>query len=185
VNAALSYRLISLVFDRDAAELGARAMCVLALGLGAFAIFGLFTTVLTSLRQERTSALLTVAALVLVLGLCSALLHAESLGEPMLLRTAVATSAGLFAATLTAARSVHRRVGAVVSIVTVIRVATCAAIAIAAGRTLATLVSPSRVWTVGLAAVVAVIYLAALVVARELGRADLQLVLATARRRSS
>ncbi|MEN9579294.1 MAG: hypothetical protein RJA70_2303, partial [Pseudomonadota bacterium] len=50
-NAGLSSHLLRLVFPAQFAELGSDAMRILALGLGAFALFGVLTTVLNSLGK--------------------------------------------------------------------------------------------------------------------------------------
>ena len=79
VTAGLSDELLRLVFGADSAALGGPAMPIMAVGLGAFAIFGILATVLTSLKRERASAVLTTAALLLVVGLCFGLVRGLSL----------------------------------------------------------------------------------------------------------
>jgi stage V sporulation protein B len=180
VSAGLSGPLLRLVFGADTAALGARSMLVLALGLGSFALFGILATVLTSLAHERLSALLTLLALGLVVGLCLLGVRGRAFGEPMLLRTAVATSAGLLLATVLAVAAVRRTAGAVVAPRTALRVALALAAAIGLGRLLP---AGSRLLTVGSCVVVAAAYGTLLVATRELGRGDLALVRRVAARR--
>ncbi|MBI4700975.1 MAG: lipopolysaccharide biosynthesis protein [Deltaproteobacteria bacterium] len=170
VTAGLSGPLLRLVFGRDSAALGADAMLVLALGLGVLAIFGILTTVLTSLQREGQSAALTVAALGMVVGLCFLLARGQPFGPAMLVRTAISTGAGMLAATLLAAACVKRTVGAVVAPHTLLRVGVALGAAIALGRLLP---APGKLMTLPYCAGVAALYLAALAAMRELGRADL------------
>lgn len=173
VTAGLPRALLTLVFGTDSANLGASAMHVMAVGLGAFAIFGILVTVLTSLGREGLSAILTVVALALVVGLCAALLWDQPFGAGLLMRTAIATAAGLFLATVGAAIAVKRIAGAVVSPATLVRVVLAIAIAATAAHFLppaGKLVTPLYAIAVGL------IYAAVLVATRELGREDARLV---------
>jgi stage V sporulation protein B len=181
VTASLPGPLLRLVFGADSAALGAEAMGVLALGLGAFAIFGILATVLTSLKREVVSAVLTIAALALVGGLCTALVRGQPYGADMLLRTAASTSAGLLLATLLAAFFVYRTARAVVPPITVIRVALGLGACMLVARALP---SPGKLLTLGYAALLGLIYLVVLVVSRELRRADLDLVTQVLRRKS-
>jgi len=173
VTAGLSRPLINLVFGADAAALGGRAMFIMALGLGSFAIFGILATVLTSLKHEVVSMVLTLAALALVVGLCFALVRGQPFGEGMLVRTAIATAAGLVTATLLTAGAVKKTAGAVVAPLTVVRVAIGLAAAIAVGRYLP---APGKLMTLVYAAVVAAVYVVVLLVTRELTKADGQVV---------
>jgi stage V sporulation protein B len=173
VTSGLSGPLLDLVFGADFAILGRRALSIMAVGLGAFAQFGILITVLNSLKRERMSALLTAVAFSLVVVLCFTLVRGEPYGEELLVRTALATGAGLLLATLLAALAVKRTTGTVLSPVTLLRVLAATALAIAVGRFLP---APGKLLTLGYAAAVALVYLAALVASRELTRADLVLL---------
>lgn len=173
VTAGLPRALLTLVFGADSANLGASAMHVMAVGLGAFAIFGILVTVLTSLGRERLSAALTVTALALVVALCAALLWQQPFGAELLMRTAIATAVGLVLATVAAAVAVKRVAGAVVAPATLVRVVVAVAVAAAAAHYLppaGKLVTPLYAIAVGL------IYAIVLIATRELGREDLKLV---------
>lgn len=183
VNAGLASRLLALVFRAEDAALGGNAMLPLGVGLGAFAIFGVLVTALTSLGHERKSAALTAVALACVLGATTLLGRGASFGPDLIARTALGAACGLVGATVLAAIAVRRAAGAVVAPTTLARVALSTAVACALARTLATFLAAGKVMTLGLAVLVGLAYLAVLVASRELGRADLDLVLRLVRRR--
>jgi stage V sporulation protein B len=174
-TSGLSGPLLRLVFPAEAAVLGTRSMQLLTLGFGAFAIFVIMIAVLNSLKRERTSALITVTAFALVAVLCFWRVRGQPFGPGLLWRTAVSTSAGLGVATIIAAFTVKRTAGAVVSPVTLVRVLLAMAAAIAVGRALPHLLHASRVLTVVFALVVGCVYVAGLLVLREVGQSDLAL----------
>ncbi|MCC6526928.1 MAG: lipopolysaccharide biosynthesis protein [Polyangiaceae bacterium] len=174
VVAGVAAPLLRVVFGADTAELAGEPMFVLALGLGAFAIFGILTTALTSLGGERESLLCTVAALGLVAGLCFVLVRGQPFGPGMLMRTALSTAAGVLAATLLAAWLVLRRAGAVVAPATLLRVLVALAAAVALGRLVVVRLPPLVALAAGLG--LALVYLVVLALLREVGRADLRLV---------
>lgn len=173
VTAGIPHALLNLVFGADSAALASQPMFVLALGQGAFAIFGILATVLTSLKRERMSAILTAVALALVVLLCFVLVRGQPYGGGLLLRTAIASGCGLLAATLVAARAVKSAAGAVVPIVTVLRVLIALAVAIGAGRVLP---DPSKLMTLVYAPIIAGLFFVVLVVTKELGKHDLAIV---------
>ena len=182
VTAGLSRSLINLVFGADAASLSGRAMFIMALGLGSFAIFGILATVLTSLKREVLSMVLTIVALTLVVGLCFALVRGQPFGEGMLIRTAIATAAGLLTATLLTAGAVRKTAGAVVSPATLLRVALGLGAAIAVGRYLP---APGKLMTLVYAGAVALVYVLVLLVTRELTKEDARVVARVLGRKSS
>ncbi|MEM1030792.1 MAG: lipid II flippase MurJ, partial [Myxococcota bacterium] len=179
VTAGLSRPLLVLVFGADSADLGAPAMPIMAVGLGAFALFGILVTVLTSLGRERMSAALTVAALGLVAGLCAGLLRGQAFGPDLLLRTALATGIGLVLATLGAALAVRRVAGAVAPPATLVRVVLAVTLAASLGHALP---AAGRLVTPVYAIVVAAVYATLLTLTRELGRDDARRVAAILRR---
>ena len=180
VTAGLATPPIRLVFGQRAAELGGRSLEWLAIGFGAFAIFGVLTTVLNSLKRERASALVTAMAATLVITLCFARVRGTAFGEELLFRTAVSTSLAIAAATLGAGVLVYRTAGAVAAPKTVLRVVIATAISVVAARFLP---SAGVVWTLIAAIVVAVAYLSMLLISRELGSADLAMVKAVVARK--
>ncbi len=169
VTAGLPAPLLNLVFGADSAALAADAMTLMSLGLGSFAVFGILVTVLTSLKRERLSALLTWGALGLVVVLCFALVRGQPFGPGMLLRTAIATGSGLVTATIMAAVAVRQTAGALVGGATLLRVLIALAVAAGLARWLP---MPSKLMTLVYAAAVGVVYLLMLVITRELNGDD-------------
>ncbi len=181
VTLGLAPRLLELLFGADAAALGGRALSLLALGFGAFAIFGILTTVLNSLGRERQSMWVTALAVGVVAALCFTRAHGAPLSENLLWLTAQATSTGLAVATLIAAVLVYRAAGALVSPWSLLRTV----LALAASALLARLLfPPGKLLTLVAAAVTPCVYLALLVVMKELTRTDLDILRRIARRRA-
>jgi stage V sporulation protein B len=179
IISGLSGPLLRLVFPQDVATQATTSMQLLALGFGAFAIFGILTTVLTSLKQERMSAAITGLAFVLVAVLGCLLLRGQAFGPTQLFRTAIATSTGLFAATLVAAYYVHRHAGGVVRMLTLARVLSCVAVTVILGR----LWTPNgKLMTLVAAVVLALVHLGLLIVLRELTGRDFAQVLSVFRK---
>lgn len=173
VTSGLSNALLEVVFGARAAELGGRSLELLALGFGAFAIFGVLTTVLNSLQRQFSSALVTGLAALVVALLCFARVRGSSFDESLLFRTASATSIGLLFATLGAGVLVRQAAGAVVAPASAGRVLLATIATVAFGRML----SPHGVVrTFGCAATLSSFYFGVLLLTRELGASDLALV---------
>jgi stage V sporulation protein B len=171
IGSGLAPQLLRLVFpSQPFDEIGGDAMRVLTVGLGAFAIFGILTTVLNSLGHERWATVLTAAAFAAIASLCFAFVRGEAFGPGLLQRTAMATTAAHFAATGGAALLVKRAAGGVVAGATVARVALATVLTVALGRQLPDV---GKLATLGWAATLAVAYVLILAATRELGRADL------------
>ena len=180
VTAGLSDRLLYLVFGPEAATLGGTSLELLAIGFGGFAIFGVLTTVLNSLKHERESVIVTAVAVTLVVALCYLRVRGAPFGEHLLLYTAQATAAGLFVATLSAAFFVYRAAGAVAPPLTLARVLVAIFIATSVGRFLP---QAGKFLTPVYAVVVALAYVLILLVTRELAAADLATLRAVAAKR--
>ncbi len=180
VIAGLGPLLLSLAFKPEIAEPGGRCLRVLALGQGAFALYGVFATVLSSLHRERWSMALNAVATGLVVAASWAIVPGAGQGAALAERAAWATSAALLVAAASGAVAVWRVAGALVSPWTLARVLLAGGLA---GAIPAALGWQGKIVALALAAIVGAAYLAALVVTRELGRAALELVLRVARRR--
>lgn len=186
VTSGLARGLLFGVFGADAAALGARPMELLTLGFGAFALLGVLTTVLNGLGREGQSAVVTVLAFGLVVGLGAGSLAGEPFTPALLWRTAVATSSGILLATATAAVLVRRAAGALVAPLTALRVAAAVGAAVAIGRWLPDFGLDGhalRALTAAYAGLVGLLYTGLLLFTRELGGADLALVRRVLRRR--
>jgi stage V sporulation protein B len=173
VTSGLAGPLLMLVFGPEATSHGARALSVLAVGFGAFAIFGILTTVLNSLGFERASAIITGVAAALVAAACFFWVRGTPLSDELLLRTATATSTSIVLATIAASVLVHRAAGGLVAPSVVVRVLFAGTIATVVGRFLW---DTPRLAAPLLALLVVAIYAAVLVASRELGSHDLALV---------
>lgn len=180
VTAGLSDRLLELVFGAQAAALGGSSLELLAIGFGGFAIFGVLTTVLNSLKHERESAIVTGVAVTLVVALCYLRVRGATFGPELLLYTAQATAAGLFVATLSAAFFVYRAAGAVAPPLALLRVLVALGIAVAVGRVLP---HAGKILTPVYAALVALVYVVVLLVTRELGARDVATIRAVVSKR--
>ncbi|MET0792820.1 MAG: oligosaccharide flippase family protein [Polyangiaceae bacterium] len=180
VTAGLSDRLLLLVFGPEAAKLGGTSLSLLAIGFGGFAIFGVLTTVLNSLKHERESAIVTGVAVTLVVGLCYLRVRGAPFGEELLLYTAEATAAGLFVATLSAAYFVYRAAGAVAPPLSLLRVLAAVAVAVGVGRILP---HAGKMVTPVYAALVGLSYVLILLVTRELAGDDLSTIRAVVSKR--
>ena len=181
VTAGLSAPLLRLGFGVEAARLGGHTLTVLSLGFGAFAIFGLLTAVLNGLGRERASLLITAAAFALVVVGGFGWVRGCALSEELLVRTALATSAGIALATLLAAGLVYRVVGSLVPLRVLVRVVLALALSVALARLLP---SAKPLLVVPEAALVVLAYLGLLLLTRELGAADLEFLRRVLKRRA-
>lgn len=181
VTSGLSGQLLDLVFPGTGySGYATQSMQVLTLGFAGFAIFGILTTILNSLKHERISMLLTAVAVGLVVAVSFALVPGTPFGADVLLRTAVSTTAGLFAATVTTAVAVKRVAGGVMPALSLVRIVFAMGLAIATGRVLP---NAGKLATIGFSVVVALVYIAVLLVTRELKKSDLQMVQSVVARR--
>ena len=184
--AALSPHLLRLAFPAEVGERGAASLRVLSLGQGAFAIFYIQMTVLTSLGRERMSAILTGAAAVIVAALAWVACRTSTTPNDLLLRCAIAVSAALGVAAIAGAFAVARTANAFVRPATALRVMIALAATTVVGSLIPAvdimlpfkkaalnvgklLVVPEAIGTALVAAVI-------LLVTREVGKADLDLV---------
>ncbi len=180
VISGLSEGLLRLVFPAEVAVRATQSMQLLSLGFGAFAVFGILTTVLTSLKRERLSAAITGFSVLSVVGSGVFLLHGQPFDDRLLLRTAIATSLGLLLATGVAALAVYRVAGGLASPLTLLRVLVALAVTVSTGRLLA---PETPVGTVLFSLVLAMLYFGTLTILRELSVRDLDHVNAVLGRR--
>ncbi len=175
ISSGISESLLRLVFPGNFADHGATSMQILTLGLGAFALFGVFTTVLNSLGRQWFTFGLTVLALLAVVGCNWLMVRGTPFGDDLLNYTALSTSVGITLATLAAGVVLKRTAGAAIAPLSLLRTAGISAVLIIAARQLPA-VGP--VLTVLTSAAIAGAYVLLLILTRELGRADLDMVLA-------
>lgn len=170
---ALAMHVLRLASPEGIWKNGADALRILAIGMGPLSVVGISSAVLTSLRREVEAAVLTAAAVLLVAAGCIVLLPGAELGNGMLVRTAIAASVGLFAAMIAGAVLVKRAAGGFVPVLTAVRVPIAIAVTIAAGWKMPWL---GKAFVIPQAAGIALVYIVALVLLREVGGADLAIV---------
>ncbi|MET0592306.1 MAG: lipopolysaccharide biosynthesis protein [Polyangiaceae bacterium] len=132
-TSGLAPHLLRFAYPQAAADNAGTALRILALGQGAFAIFGIETTVLVSLSRERSSAMVTGAAALLVASFCAVLVPSSSFDSSLLVRTAASTAIALVFAAAAGAVLVHRAAKTFAPAKTLARVGIALAVAIAVG----------------------------------------------------
>jgi stage V sporulation protein B len=159
---------------------GADALAILAIGVVAFALFVIGSTILSGAGQPGLPAVLGLITVGLVVGGDMLLLRMTGPGEASLRAVATGTSLAMGAAMVAVAIALKARFGAFLSFPSGVRLLGAGAVGFFVARMV-----PSTSAVLALGALVAggLAYVAALVVSRELGRADLEPVLAMVRRR--
>lgn len=170
---ALAPHLLRLAFKADIHEHGAATLRTLALGQGAFALYGLCTVVLSSLHRERWTMALNAASTALLFLLAFLLVPGSPVGSPIAERTALATSLTLAVALLAGGALVLRVAGALAPPLSALRILAAAAVTALAGSQLPPL---GKLTTLLAAASLGLLYLLLLLGTGELGRADLALI---------
>lgn len=174
IVAAIPFPLLRFAFkDPMIGELGHGAQRIHALGMAAFALLGVVSTALTSLRRERAAAWLTIAAVGVVAASCWILVPRAGFGEPMMIASASATLGAMGLVALVGCVVLRRTAGGLVPFATPLRVFAAMAVTVAVGTKLpffGRLTGPIE------AVPMAVVYLVVLVVTRELTGADLAMV---------
>jgi len=178
VVAGLPASVLNFAYGATVAERGASTLRVLALGQGAFTMFGIATTVLASLGRERVAAALSLAAVAVVSIACFAGAASAPFGGAQLQATAAAATLGLVAALAGATIAVRACAGSFVPLATAVRVGAGVAAATLAGVELPRF---GKLVTPVVAAGMAALYVAILVVTGEIGRRDLDTIRALRR----
>lgn len=169
----LAPHFLRFAFPEKAAEIAGSTLRILALGQGAFAIFGIQTTALISLGRERQSAALTAIAAALIALFCFLIVPGTSFGPALLVRTASATSLALGMVAVGGAFLLLRAAGSFASPATLARVGIALSAALYVGQQLPWM---GRIAFLGEVGLVSVIYLAVLALTRELTLIDLGLI---------
>ena len=174
-TSGLAPELLRFAYPKEAADNAGTALRILSLGQGAFAIFGIETTVLVSLSRERSSALVTGNAALIVACLCSVLVPSSPFDATLLVRTALSTSLALGLAAVIGAVLVRRAAGTFAPLNTLVRTGLAMAAAIGVGTLLPWY---GRPFLLVEAVLVVSVYLAVSIATGELTRADLAMVTA-------
>lgn len=179
---ALSPHLLRLAFPAEVGERGADSLRVLALGQGAFAIFYIEMTVLTSLGHERRSALMTAGAAAVVAALAWLACWTADGPDQLLLRCASAVAAGLGVSAIAGGFAVLRSARAFVAPLTAVRVLVTLAAVVASGWLMP---YKGKLLVIPQAGIMAAVALALLVVTGELGRNDVAMVKRVLKRKAT
>jgi stage V sporulation protein B len=178
VIVAMPQPMIRLAYSAEVAASGASTLRILVLGQGTFAMFGLVTTILVSLGKERTAMTLNGLALsLLVLGSLGVVPYAD-FGRGQLMSQATVVLAALGVSLVVGVFTAKRTAGAFITLMTALRVGLCVALAAFAG-----LYTPpfGKLATLAVAPLLAAAYVGLLVTTRELGKADLAMVMSIVR----
>jgi stage V sporulation protein B len=180
VFAANPLELLDLPYDRDYAVVGAPALQALALGTVAFSVFAIAGTILNGAGLTREA--IATAAVTLVAAVVANWMAIPRFapGQSLLLACSVATSGAMLLGAALGGFILHRRLGAFIPGLSLLRIGLAAAVALGVGR-LVPFRSP--ILTLVEAVLVALAFLATLVITRELGRAELDVVLRVVARR--
>ena len=179
--AALAPHVLHLVFPVEIWTQGGEALRILSLGMGAFSILGITCAALSGLGRPLAAALLTALGVSLIAAGCSVLVPRAALGPAMLVQSATATAAALSITAAAGGLVLYRVAGGFVPAATLLRVVGAIGVTIALGSRLPWL---GKLFVPLEALAVAALYVAILVLTRELGRADLARVLTVVRRKA-
>jgi stage V sporulation protein B len=179
VVSGLAPHVLRFAFPDEIASRGGDALRVLSLGMGSLSLMGILATALTSIGRPTTAMLLTATAVALIAAGCSLTVPGAGFGEPMLMASAIATSAALTVAAIAGAVLVRRATGGFAPAVTIVRVAAAVAIVVAIGTRAPWL---GKLFVPLEAAALGALFIGLLVVTGELGKADLARVMRVAGR---
>jgi O-antigen/teichoic acid export membrane protein len=182
VMAANPEPLLRIVYPADYAVLGGPALAALALGNVAFSVFAIAGTILNGAGHTRDATV--TAAITLVLAVAGNLIVIPMLdpGRSVLVGAAIVTGCAMVVGACLTGWRLHARLGAFVPIASVARVAIATAVAIAVGRVIP---FETPLLTLVEAAVIGVVFLAALVATGELGKKDLAAIAAVRKKRGT
>lgn len=155
------------------AENGADALRISSLGMGAFAILGIVSAALTSLKRERTTAVLTAATVAMVAAGCLTVIPRAQFGPQMLTYAATVTACVLLTAAVVGGFYLRSVAGGFVRPLTLVRVLIATAVVVILGPSAPWLGKPAVLVE---AAAMGAAYLVVLVVLGELGKDDLATV---------
>ena len=180
VMAANPGDVLGLVYAPDFVEQGGRALPLLALGNVAFSLIAIAGTILNGAGQTRAATLMAAVTLIAaIVGNYLAIPLAAGTGHVLVVAAAV-TGGVMVLGAIACALVLHRRFGAFVPLLSVVRVVLAVAIAIAVGHVLPL---HGKIMTLVETVIIVAVYLGVLVVTRELGGKDLAAIKAMRKKR--
>jgi O-antigen/teichoic acid export membrane protein len=181
VMAANPVDVLGLMYPADFGSYGGAALPFLALGNIAFSVVAVAAAIFNGAGQAKTaSVLIGITLVVAIIGNYIAIPIAAESGNALAAAAAVTGGSMVFGAALYGI-VLHRRFGAFVPVLSVVRVAAATAAAMAVGHFLPL---HGKVMTLVEAGVVVIVFLVVLVVTRELGARDLEAIKAIRRKRT-
>jgi len=164
----------------DAYLAGSDALAVLALGTVCFALFAIGATIMSGAGRPGVPATIALGAVVIVVACNLVFVRMVGLGPHTLLAAAAGTSAGMAASMVAIAAAVHMRFGIFIAPASALRITAAGAAAWAVARGL-----PSDSALQALLALVGggVAFVLGLLVTRELGPSDFEVLAKITRRR--
>jgi O-antigen/teichoic acid export membrane protein len=175
---------LALVYAPDYAQLGGPALRALALGNVAFSIFAIAGTILNGAGKTLPAVVTAAVTLALAtIGNYIAIPIAAQHGDVLRVAALVTTGAMVVGA-LISGWVLRRELGAFLPLASAVRIAIATACAFAAGSALSGALPAGKLMTLVTAAAVAAVFLAVLILTRELGKRDLEAIKAVRRKRA-
>ena len=164
----------------DAYLAGSEALAVLALGTVCFALFAIGATIMSGAGRPAVPAMIALGSVVIVVVANLVFLRMAGLGKHTLVAAAAGTSAGMAASMIAIAVAVHMRFGTFVAPASALRIGAAGAAAWTVARAL-----PSDSALQALLALIGggVVFVLGLLITRELGPSDYQVIAKITRRR--
>jgi stage V sporulation protein B len=182
VMAANPLPLLDIPYPVDYAKMGAPALIALALGNVAFSLFAIAGTILNGAGLTRQAIISAGATLAIAAVGNLIVIPQMAPGSNLLLGTACVTGAAMVFGAAFTGWQLSKHFGAFMPLLSVVRVVLALAVAIGVGR-----VIPFRtpLMTLIEAAIVGVVFLVVLVASRELGKRDLESIIAVRKKRGT
>jgi stage V sporulation protein B len=176
---------LALVYAPDYAQLGGPALRALALGNVAFSIFAIAGTILNGAGKTLPAVITAAVTLALAtIGNYIAIPIAAQHGDVLRVAALVTTGAMVVGA-LISGWVLRRELGAFLPLASAARIAIATACAFTAGSALSGALPAGKLMTLVTAAAVVAVFLAVLIVTRELGKRDLEAIKAVRRKRGA
>jgi stage V sporulation protein B len=159
---------------------GSEALAVLALGTVCFALFAIGATIMSGAGRPGVPAAIAVGTVVVVVSCNVLFLRMAGIGEHTLVAAAAGTSAGMATSMIAIAIAVHMRFGIFIAPASALRICSAALVAWLVARAV-----PSHSALLALGALIAggVTFVLALLVSRELGTSDFDVLRKITRRK--
>lgn len=180
VFAANPQQLLDIPYPTEYADVGGPALMALALGNVAFAVFAIIGTILNGAGLTRPAILVALVTLAVAIAANALAIPRFDPGPDVLLACAVATGGSMALGAALGGLILHRYLGAFLPLLTLLRVGAAIAACLGVGRVL---IVDGPLMTLVEAAAIGVVFVAVLVLTRELTGRDLRAVTALVSRK--